>query len=41
MRTPRRYKKIVYDGEAMDRLLVDLFLEAHKEPPARIVFSRL
>jgi hypothetical protein len=32
-----RYKKIVYDGEAMDRLLVDLFLEAHEAPPARVL----
>ncbi len=32
-----RYKKIRYDGEAIDRLLVDLFLESSKEAPARIV----
>ena len=34
-----RYKKIVYDGAAMDRLLVDLFLEGHPQPPARIVLD--
>jgi len=34
-----RYKKIVYHGEAMDRLLVDLFVEAHARPPARIVLD--
>jgi hypothetical protein len=34
-----RYKKIVYDPAAMDRLLVDLFLEAHQESPARIVLD--
>jgi Transposase DDE domain group 1 len=34
-----RYKKIVYREEAMDELLVDLFLEAHDEPPSRIVLD--
>jgi len=34
-----RYKKIVYEGEAIDRLLVELFTEAHAEPPARIVLD--
>jgi hypothetical protein len=34
-----RYKKIVHSAEAMDRLLVDLFLEAHDEPPTRIVLD--
>jgi Transposase DDE domain group 1 len=34
-----RYKKIVYDGDAMDRLLVDLFLEAHDQPPERVVLD--
>jgi hypothetical protein len=28
-----RYKKIVHQPEALDRLLVDLFLESHAEPP--------
>jgi len=37
--TKARYKKIVHDGEAMDRLLVDLFLEAHDQPPARVVLD--
>ena len=31
-----RYKKIVADPEAMDRLLVDCFLDAHDKPPKRI-----
>jgi hypothetical protein len=31
-----RYKKIVANPEGMDRLLVDLFLEAHETPPAQI-----
>jgi hypothetical protein len=34
-----RYKKIVYREEAMDELLTDLFLEAHEEPPSRIVLD--
>ena len=34
-----RYKKIDGDTAAMDRLLVDLFLEAHDKPPARIVLD--
>jgi hypothetical protein len=34
-----RYKKIVYDGEAMDRLLVEIFLEAHDQPPQRVVLD--
>lgn len=34
-----RYKKIVYDGDAMDRLLVELFLAAHDQPPGRIVLD--
>lgn len=34
-----RYKKIDADTAAMDRLLVDLFLEAHGKPPARIVLD--
>jgi hypothetical protein len=34
-----RYKKIVYSGEEMDRLLTDLFLEAHEEAPERIVLD--
>ena len=34
-----RYKKIVVDGEAVDRLIVDLFIQAHPEPPERIVLD--
>jgi hypothetical protein len=34
-----RYKKIVYAAEAMDRLLVDLFLEAHYPAPERVVLD--
>jgi len=34
-----RYKKITYHAEALDQLLVDLFLEAHEEPPAQIVLD--
>ena len=31
-----RYKKIVADPQALDRLLVDLFLESHERPPGEI-----
>lgn len=31
-----RYKKIVGDENAMDRLLVEMFLESHAEPPGEI-----
>jgi hypothetical protein len=34
-----RYKKIVYAAEAMDRLLVDVFLESQDEPPERVVLD--
>ncbi|MGH9485929.1 MAG: IS1380 family transposase, partial [Terriglobales bacterium] len=34
-----RYKKIVADPEAMDRLLVELFLEAYVEAPASIIID--
>jgi hypothetical protein len=34
-----RYKKIVYRQQALDELLTDLFLEAHAEPPSRIVLD--
>ena len=30
-----RYKKIVVDGEAVDRLFVDLFVQAHERAPPR------
>lgn len=32
----RRYSKIVADSEALDGLLVELFLEAHAEPPEEV-----
>ena len=31
-----RYKRIAADGGALDRLLVDVFLEAHRKPPREI-----
>ena len=34
-----RYQRIAADPDAMDRLLVDLFLEAHATPPAEIVLD--
>ena len=34
-----RYKKIVIDREAVDRLLVEIFLEAHATPPTEIVLD--
>jgi len=34
-----RYHKIRYSAEAVDRLLVDLFLESHTTPPAEIVLD--
>jgi hypothetical protein len=34
-----RYHKITPDSEAMDRLWVDLFLEAHRRAPKRIVLD--
>lgn len=34
-----RYKKIVVDGEAVDRLMVEVFQQAHEEPPERIVLD--
>jgi Transposase DDE domain group 1 len=34
-----RYKKIVMDQGAVDRLLVEVFLEAHEVPPAEIVLD--
>ncbi len=34
-----RYKRIVADHEALDRLLVDLFLESHREPPGEVVLD--
>jgi hypothetical protein len=34
-----RYKKIVLDPGAVDRLWVDLFLEAHGEAPQQIILD--
>ena len=36
---PQRYHKIRYAPEALDALLVDIFLEAHREVPAVIVLD--
>src|SRR5512147_241700 len=35
-----RYKKITCNTREVERLLVTLFLQAHREPPARIVLDR-
>ncbi|MBV8095424.1 MAG: hypothetical protein JO110_19780 [Acetobacteraceae bacterium] len=32
---PTRYHKISHDGPAIEQLFVQLFLEAHRKPPAR------
>jgi hypothetical protein len=37
--TKERYKKILADTERIDRLLVEVFLEAHAEPPKEIVLD--
>ncbi|MCG7988631.1 MAG: IS1380 family transposase [Candidatus Thiodiazotropha weberae] len=37
--TADRYKKIVAHPAAMDRLLMDLFVESHEEPPEQIVLD--
>ena len=34
-----RYHKITYSAEAMDQLLVDLYLESHNHPPEEIVLD--
>jgi Transposase DDE domain group 1 len=36
---PSLYHKIAYDGAAIELLLVDLFLESHKSPPAEIMLD--
>jgi hypothetical protein len=33
----RRYHKVSHDASASERLLVDVFLEAHRRPPAQII----
>jgi hypothetical protein len=34
-----RHHKLDHDGQAIEKLFVDLFLEAHREPPVRIVLD--
>jgi hypothetical protein len=34
-----RYKKVHYDAEAIDSVLVEVFLEAHSQPPQEIVID--
>ncbi len=36
---PGRYHRIGHDGEAMERLFVDLYLDAHAAAPSRIVLD--
>src|SRR5437660_7076600 len=36
---PDRYKKISYESKAIDALLVEVFLEAHPQPPQSIVLD--
>ena len=36
---PTRYHKISHDGVAIERLFVQLFLEAHRQPPAQIILD--
>ena len=36
---PTRYHKIAYDAGALEALFVDLFLEAHDQPPEEIVLD--
>jgi len=37
--TPSLYHKISYDGTAIEKLLVDLFVESHKRAPEEIVLD--
>ena len=39
IRQKERYKKIVLDHGAVDRLLVDVFLQAHQEAPKEIILD--
>jgi len=34
-----RYHRITYSAQALDALLVDLFLEAHPQPPREVVLD--
>jgi hypothetical protein len=36
---PSRYHKISYEGAAIEGLLVDLFVEAHRRPPEQIILD--
>lgn len=36
---PDRYKKVLYESAAIDRLLVDVFLEAHQQAPEMMVLD--
>jgi hypothetical protein len=36
---PSRYHKVGHDGAAIERLFVDLFLEAHTTPPKEIILD--
>jgi len=36
---PSRYHRISHDGEAIDRLFVDLFLEAHARAPKQLILD--
>jgi hypothetical protein len=36
---PTRYHKVSHDPAAIETLLVDLFLEAHRRPPAQIILD--
>jgi len=36
---PTRYHKIAYEGAAIEKLLVDLFLEAHRSAPEQIILD--
>ncbi len=36
---PSRYHKISHDAEAIEALFVDLFLDAHRKPPAQITLD--
>ena len=36
---PTRYHKISHDGAAIERLFIDLFLDAHRRAPAQIILD--
>lgn len=36
---PTRYHKIAYEAAAIERLLVDVFMEAHRRPPKQIIID--